>query len=92
MYPTSSVHLWCRDQDQTLGYCGLRLDILQPVKEFGIKLNMSESEETVTHNCEDEQRLEKEIDKEIQKLRYILDETDDLIQLKDYTEMEIAKK
>ena len=53
---------------------------------------MSESEETATHNCEDEQRLEKEIDKEIQKLRYILNETDDLIQLKDYTEMEIAKR
>jgi len=62
------------------------------VKEFGIKLNMSESEETATHNCEDEQRLEKEIDKEIQKLRYILNETDDLIQQKDYTEMEIAKR
>ena len=49
---------------------------------------MSESEETATHNCEDEQRLEKEIDKEIQKLKYFLDETEDLIQLKDYTEME----
>ena len=91
MYPTSSVHLWCRDQDYTLGYCG-RLDILQRVKEIGIKLNMSESEETATHNCEDEQRLEKEIDKEIQKLKYFLEETDDLIQLKDYTEMEIANR
>ena len=62
------------------------------MKEFVIKHNMSESEETATHNCEDEQRLEKEIDKEIQKLKYFLDETDDLIQLKDYTEMEIANR
>ena len=62
------------------------------MKQFGIKLNMSESEETATDNCEDEQRLEKEIDKEIQKLKYFLDETDDLIQLKDYTEMEIANR
>ena len=62
MYPTSSVHL--------LVYCRLHLDILQQVKEFGIKLNMSESEKTATHNCEDEQRLEREIDKEIQKLKY----------------------
>ena len=62
------------------------------MKEFGIKLNMSESEETATHNCDDEQRLEKEIDKEIQKLKYFLDETDNLIQLKDYTEMEIANR
>ena len=75
-----------------MGYCGLRLDIEQRVKEFGIKLSMSESEETATHNCEDEQRLEKEIDKEMQKLKYFLDETYDLIQLKDYTEMEIANR
>ena len=62
------------------------------MNEFGTKLNMSKSEETATHNCEDEQRLEKEIDKEIQKLKYFLEETDDLIQLKDYTEMEIANR
>ena len=62
------------------------------MKEFGIKHNMSESEENATHNCEDEQRLEKEIDKEIQKFKYFLDETDDLIQLKDYKEMEIANR
>ena len=42
--------------------------------------------------CEDEQRLEKEIDKEMQKLKYFLDEMDDLIELKDYTEMEIANR
>ena len=41
---------------------------------------------------EDEQRLEGEIQKEINKLKYFLEETDDLIQIKDYTEMEIVTK
>ena len=49
--------------------------------------NMSDGE---THNCEDEQRLEKEIDrKEIRKLKYFLDE---LMQLRDYAEMEIGNR
>ena len=41
---------------------------------------------------EDEQRLEKDIDKEINKLKYFLEETDELIHIGDYTEMEIAGK
>lgn len=41
---------------------------------------------------EDEQRLEGEIQKEINKLKYFLEETDNLIQIKDYTEMEIVTK
>ena len=44
------------------------------------------------HSCQDEQQLEREIDKEIHKLKYFLDETDELIKLRDYTEMDIANR
>ena len=37
-------------------------------------------------------KLEKEIHKEKHKLNYFLDETDELIKLRDYTEMDIAKR
>ena len=43
-------------------------------------------------SCEDEQQLEKEIDKEIHKFKYFLDETDELIKLRDYTERDIANR
>ena len=49
---------------------------------------MSDGEEA----SEDEQRLVKEIDKEISKLGYFLEETEELIEIKDYTEMEIVNK
>ena len=62
------------------GYCGLVLVIAQRVKKLE---NMSDGEESADtrHNCEDEQILENEIDKEIHKLKYFLDETDELIKL-----------
>jgi len=41
---------------------------------------------------EDEQRLIREIDKEINKLKYFLEETGELIELGDFTEMDIADK
>ena len=55
---------------------------------------MSDSEEKADtwHNCDNEQQLEKEIDKEKQKLKYFLDKTDKLIKLRDYTEMDIANR
>ena len=73
------------------GYCGLLLVIAQRVKEFE---NMSDGEESADtrHICEDEQKLEKEIDKEIHKLKSFLVETDELIKLRDYTEMNIANR
>ena len=43
---------------------------------------MSDGEEA----SEDEQRLVKEIDKEINKLKYFLEETEELTEIKDYTE------
>ena len=49
---------------------------------------MSDNEEA----SDDEQRLAKEIDKEINKLRYFLEETEEIIEIKDYTEMEIVNK
>ena len=56
--------------------------------------NISDGEENadMRHSCDDEQQLEKEIDKEIHKLKYFLDETDELIKLRDYTEMDIANR
>ena len=48
---------------------------------------MSDREEA----SEDEQRLVKEIDKEINKLKYFLEETEEL-EIKDYTEIEIVNK
>ena len=55
---------------------------------------MSDGEENTDtrYSCEDEQQLEKEIDKEIHKLKYFLDETDELIKLRDHTEMDIANR
>ena len=55
---------------------------------------MSHGEEKADtrHNCDNEQQLEKEIDKEKQKLKYFLDETDKLIKLRDYTETDIANR
>ena len=55
---------------------------------------MSDGEENADtrHSCDGEQQLEKEIDKEIHKLKYFLDETDKLIKLRDYTEMDIANR
>ena len=55
---------------------------------------MSDSEEKADtwHKCDDEQQLEKEIDKEKQKLKYFLDETVKLIKLRDYTETDIANR
>lgn len=49
---------------------------------------MSGSEEP----SKDEQRLIKEIDKEINKLKYFMEETDELIEIKSYSEMEIVNK
>ena len=49
---------------------------------------MSDGEEA----SEDEQRLVKEIDKEINKLKYFLEQTEELNEIKDYTEMEIVNK
>ena len=54
---------------------------------------MSDNEGTAAQGPrEDEQHLEDEIQKETNKLKYFLEETDDLIQIKDYTEMEIVTK
>ena len=74
-----------------LGYCGLELVITQRMKELE---NMSDGEENANtrHSCEDEQQLEKEIDKEIHKFKYFLDETEELIKQRDYTEMDIANR
>ena len=62
-------------------YCGLLLVITQRAKELE---NMSDGEENADtpHSCEDEQQLEKEIHKEIHKLKYFLDETEELIKLR----------
>ena len=56
--------------------------------------NMSDGEEDADtpHSCDDGQQLEKGIDKEILKLKSFLDETDELIMLRDYTEMDIANR
>ena len=43
-------------------------------------------------DVDDEKKLEEEIDKEIAKLSYFLEETDELIELRDYTEIENIKK
>ena len=46
---------------------------------------MSDREENADtpHSCEDEQQQEKEIHKEIHRLKYFLDETEELIKLRD---------
>ena len=49
---------------------------------------MSDGEEA----SEDEQRLTREIEKEINKLKYFLEETEELIEIKDFTEIEVANK
>ena len=49
---------------------------------------MSDGEEA----SEDEQCLTREIEKEINKLKYFLEETEELIEIKDFTEIEVANK
>ena len=49
---------------------------------------MSDSEEP----SDEEQRLIKEIDKEIEKVKYFMEEIDELIEIQDYSEMEIVNK
>ena len=75
------------------GYCGLQLVITQQVKKLE---NMSDGKENTDtrHSCDDEQQLEKEIEKEIHKhkLKYFLDEMDEIIKVRDYTEMDIANR
>lgn len=51
---------------------------------------MSDTEDT--NISEEEQRLEKDIDKTINQLKYFLDENDELIEVQGNTEIEIAKK
>ena len=92
MYPNNSVHLWCHYQDLRL----LRdegatvITTSEETEAIGV---MSDNEGTAAQGPrEDEQCLEGEIQKEINKLKYFLEETDDLIQIKDYTEMEIVTK
>ena len=69
------------------GYCGLQLVIAH----WKILSDGKENKDT-RHSCEDEQQLEKEIGKEIHILKYFLDKTDELIKLRDYTEMDIANR
>ena len=87
MSPTSSV----QKVVPRPGYCGLLLVTTQRVKDLE---NMSNDEENpdTRHSCDDKQQLEKEIDKEIHKLKYFLDETDELIKLTDYTEIDFANR
>ena len=49
---------------------------------------MSDSEEP----SDEEQRLIKEIDKEIDKVKYFIEEIEELIKIQDYLEMEIVNK
>ena len=49
---------------------------------------MSDSEEP----SDEEQRLIKEIDKEIDKVKYFMEEIEELIEIQDYSEMEIVNK
>ena len=54
---------------------------------------MSDNEGTTPQGPrEDKQRLDGEIEKEINKLKYFLGEVDELTQLKYYTEMEIVTR
>ena len=74
----------------TAGRRGRLLNTSEETEAIGI---MSDNEGIAAQGPrEDEQRLEGEIQKEINKLKYLLEETDDLIQIKDYTEMEIVTK
>ncbi len=56
--------------------------------------NMGDESEGETHvnEFEDEKKFEDEITKEISKLKYFLEEADELIQNKDYAEMDILDK
>ena len=58
-----------------------------------MRLLRDEKATVITTSEETEaKRLVEEIQKEINKLKYFLEKTDDLIQIKDYTEMEIVTK
>ena len=79
VYPTSSVHLWCRDQDSKN----------HGDNDRGIQIHIMEDREQLSEAME---RLEKSIDKEVAKLKYYMEPADELIENSDYLEMEIALK
>ena len=79
VYPTSSVHLWCRDQDSKNNGDNDR----------GIQIHIMEDREQLSEAME---RLEKSIDKEVGKLKYYVEPADELTENNDYLEMEIAVK
>ena len=92
MYPNNCVHLWCRDQDLRL-LPDEKATVITTSEETEAIGVMSDNEGTAAKSPrEDKQRLEGEIQKEVNKLKYFLEETDDLIQIKDYTDMEIVKR
>ena len=92
MYPNNSVHLWCRDQDLRILW-DEEATVITTSEETEVIGIVCDNEGTAAQGPrEDEQRLEGEIQKEISKFKYFLEETDDLIQIKDYTEMEIVTK
>jgi len=53
---------------------------------------MKDAEAEAENTNEDQQRLEKDIDKEINKLKYFLEETDELTRIGDYIEMKSPTK
>ena len=57
-------------------------------KQSYIKTNMSDGKEA----SNDEQHLIKEIGKQINKIKYFLEEIEEMIEIHDYTEMEIVNK
>ena len=92
MYPNKLVHLWCRDQDLWI----LRDEeatVITTREETEAIAIMSDNKGTAAQGPrEDEQRFEGEIQKEINKLKYFLEETDDLIQITDYTKWKLLPK
>ena len=53
---------------------------------------VDESDQGISRVNEDEKKLEDELSKEISNLKYFLDEANELIERKDYDEMEILEK
>ena len=54
---------------------------------LGVKTNMSDSKEPSDEEC-----LIKEINKEIDKVKYFMEEIEELIEIQDYSKMEIVNK
>ena len=89
MYRTISGHKWCRDQDSP-GH--KECDFNTRPRTNMADSDHEKSDQGETGMSQQEQDLEKKIKKEIDKLKFYLEESDELLEDCDYSEIALTCK